>query len=147
MAIALEAHPLMAAEDLSAAAAAERLRAARAATVSQSRTRLGLHRSQQHAFFRVGRRTLWAQWGRCHSIGSARIEQAALQFGALGIVPLYTSGQISRSIGAASAQLDAAELQVRIASMNLKLNVAAAYVIVIRAEWTLAVAQATFERP
>jgi outer membrane protein len=54
-------------------------------------------------------------------------------------LPLYTSGRIDRAIDAASAEVTAAALQVEDARADLKMQVAEAFVAVLRAQQELAV--------
>ncbi|MEQ1636331.1 MAG: TolC family protein [Methylococcales bacterium] len=60
---------------------------------------------------------------------------------AIASVPLYTSGRISHSINAAEAALQAAQHNESSSELNVKLQVAEAYVGVLRMEGALQVAQ------
>lgn len=60
---------------------------------------------------------------------------------AIASVPLFTSGRISHSINAAEAALQAAQHNENSAALNVKMQVAEAYVAVLRMDGALQVAQ------
>ena len=67
-------------------------------------------------------------------------EQESLQYRATTTVPIYTSGQISQGIEAATALLEAANYTEKGTELRLKLSVAEAFVAVFRATKSLDVA-------
>lgn len=67
-------------------------------------------------------------------------EKDSLSYQASAILPLYTSGRISRGIDAADASLLASRTQSAVQTLDLKLQVAEAYVGVLRAAEGLRVA-------
>jgi outer membrane protein TolC len=60
-------------------------------------------------------------------------------------VPVYTSGRISNNIGAAESSLQAAQHQEETTELNLKMQVATAYIDVLRAESGVKVARSHVE--
>lgn len=69
-------------------------------------------------------------------------EDQSLAYKAFASVPLFTSGRISRGIDAAGAGLKAVEADVGRTVLDLKLEVADAYVTVLRAQRAVEVAEA-----
>ena len=67
-------------------------------------------------------------------------EQESLQYRATTTMPIYTSGQISQGIKAATAQLEATKYTEKGTELSLKLSVAEAFVSVFRATKSLDVA-------
>ena len=72
-------------------------------------------------------------------------ERESLSYSAMSQLPIYTSGKISESIKAASASLEASQRFEFGKSLDLKLNVAEAYVAVLRSEKGLQVANSHVE--
>lgn len=64
-------------------------------------------------------------------------ERESLSYSATSQLPIYTSGKISQSIKAAGASLEASQRFELGKSLDLKLNVAEAYVAVLRSEKSL----------
>ncbi len=60
---------------------------------------------------------------------------------AIASVPIFTSGRISHNISAAEASLEAAQANETTSALTIKMQVAEAYVAVLRAESSLQVAQ------
>lgn len=55
-------------------------------------------------------------------------------YGVTASVPVYTGGQITESVNAASSMLDASKVQVELQEQNLKIKVAEAYVAVLKTQ-------------
>ncbi len=100
----------------------------------------------------IGLAAAYTQLDDVPEVGQTDLKLALSQFGiasddnfyaaqAQVNIPLYTSGRISRGIDAANAALNAVRSQERGAIQDIKLAVAEAYVLVLRAEHAVAVAQ------
>ena len=60
---------------------------------------------------------------------------------AMATLPIYTSGKITHKINAAQATLDATQASEKVATLNLKMQVADSYIAVLRLEDAVQVAQ------
>jgi outer membrane protein TolC len=60
---------------------------------------------------------------------------------AMATLPIYTSGKITHNINAAQATLDATQASEKVATLNLKMQVADSYIAVLRLEGAVQVAQ------
>ena len=60
---------------------------------------------------------------------------------AMATLPIYTSGKITHNINAAQATLDATQASEKVATLNLKMQVADSYIAVLRLEDAVQVAQ------
>lgn len=68
-------------------------------------------------------------------------QQGSAKAQAIASAPLFTSGRISSSIDAAAAALEAAQADETTAAMSLKMQVAEAFIAVLRGESALRIAQ------
>lgn len=136
-ACALALDPLVQADQFGAAAAEQRLRAARAARLPDVGVDVAyIVRDNEPAFL------VDTGLGLPIPTGTRLLtnQREALQFGTLASVPLFTSGRVRRGIDAATARVESAQLQVETTAMDLKIRVAAAYAAVLRGQRDLAVA-------
>lgn len=74
--------------------------------------------------------------------GGAIVDQDFVTSATVARLPLYTGGRISSSVSAARSQLDAARRDVHRSQLDLKLEVATAYTIILRAIHEVQIAKA-----